>query len=950
MNLNVLFAVFRRNFISYFTNATGYVFICVFVLLSSFAAFWPNDFFNANLANLDQLNKWFPYIMLIFIPAITMSTWAEERREGTDELLLTIPARDIDLVLGKYFAAVAIVTVSLLFSMATNWIVLGTLGEPDWGQMTATYVGYWLVGLAMLAIGQVASFLTKNLTVAYILGAVFNAPLVFAPLAGSFLPSGVASRIAFWGIGSRFADFGNGVISLGGIAYFLVVTIVMLYFCVVLVGYRRWTRKVMVLHYALRMLSLAVIGVCFCVIFQLNDVRWDWTVGRLSSLSAKSKELLTDLKKDRVVQIEAFVSPEVPETYVQTRLNLLNTLREIEAVGGGQVRVKINETEKLTEEAARAEQRYGIMPRQVTFLDRGAIKADRIFLGVAIRSGLNRVTIPFVDRGIPIEYELIRSVCTVLEESRKKIGVLATDAQLYGQFNMQTMSPGQGWPIIDELEKQYDLVQVDASKPIEPGTIDALLAVQPSSLAPEAMQNFVAAVKQGLPTVIFEDPAPLMSGAVPATSEPRRPPGGGMSMFMQQEAPLKGEISELWEMLGIEFPANQIIWQDFNPYPKVSQFGQLKEYVFIDPSRQVHAMLVPKVESKAKGKEESQKEAGDKEVQERVVVTEEAGTNGSFSAENPISSGLQQVLLPFPGSFRKLNVSVLDVEPLVSTGTKTGTIQFRDITSSRAIENLRRFRASTGDEYMLAAHITGTLPEEKAEKTGEDAEDTGEAKPDEAKPEKSAASKINIVLVADVDMISPGFFDLRAQGASPEAGFNFNFDNVTFALNALDAVAGDDRFIEIRKRRQYHPILTKIDEDTEQARQETTKAREQLQKEFDEELAKSDQEFDKQLRELQEKTQSGGMDAQAAITQIAIMQRDRQKRQQAVQESLQRKLERQVNQIDTDLEVKVRSVQNWYKRCAVLLPPILPLILAMIVFFIRRVQERQGAVRGRMRK
>ena len=304
MNTSVLTAVFKRNFFSYFANPTGYVFICVFVFLSATAAFWPDEFFNANLANLDQLNKSFAFIMLFFVPAITMSIWADETRQGTDELLLTIPATDVDIVLGKYFAAVAIFTVALLISLVSNFVVLSQLGSPDKGLYLCTHLGYWLLGLAMLAIGMVASFLTRNLTVAYILGALFNAPLVlmarFDVVPG--LGHSVTEGLRQWSLAGQCQEFGRGILALSGIIYFLSIAAIMLYVCVVLIGRRHWARGENTAaqsgHFLVRALALVAIAVAVACLARNHDLRGDGTSEQLSSLSPYTVNLVRDLRAD----------------------------------------------------------------------------------------------------------------------------------------------------------------------------------------------------------------------------------------------------------------------------------------------------------------------------------------------------------------------------------------------------------------------------------------------------------------------------------------------------------------------------------------------------------------------------------------------------------------------------------------------------------------------------
>ena len=245
-------------------------------------------------------------------------------------------------------------------------------------------------------------------------------------------------------------------------------------------------------------------------------MRGDLSEERISTLSPDTRRLLQTLDVNRPIDIKAYVSPTVPEDYAQTKINLLNTLRQLERLGRGLLSVEVIPTDPLTEEAALASQQFWIEPVSVLARVRGAYREEPIFLGCAITSGLEKVVVPFFDKGTPVEYELVRSICTAAQQKRKRLGLVTTDAELFGGFDMMSGQGRPRQPLVDELEKQYDVVQVDASAPITE-RFDVLLAVQPSSLGPEQMVHFVAAVRSGQPVVIFEDPLPVLMQGIPGT-------------------------------------------------------------------------------------------------------------------------------------------------------------------------------------------------------------------------------------------------------------------------------------------------------------------------------------------------------------------------------------------------------------------------------------------------
>ncbi len=914
------FAVMKRNFTGYFSNPTGYVFLCIFVFLTSLAAFWPYEFFNQNLATLDQLNFWYPLIMLIFIPAITMSIWSEEKRQGTDELLLTLPADDFDIVIGKYMSAAAIFTASLLFSQLSTFGTLAILTEGglDIGLIFSSYIGYWFVGLSMLAIGMVASFLTGNLTVGFILGALFNAPLAFASLAESFSPNrAVASLISGAGIARPFDDFGRGVISSSSIVYFCFVAAIALYTCMVLIGRRHWTGgkdgNTMAWQYLVRIAALiAITTSCVILVRNWDFVRQDLTEGQVSSLAPATKQLIRELDGDRPVVIDAFISKDIPEVYARTRYELVNLLKEFRSEAAKRNRtIEVNlydDIELFSDDAALAAERFGIQPVSRMVREKGTAQQKQLIMGAAFKSGLEKVTVPIFEYGIPVEYELVRSINTVASGKRKRIGVVATDARLMGGTVMQGMSMQQvsRHLLIDELAKQYEVEEVDLNSPVTSGLYDAMLAVQPSSLAPAQLDRLVQAVEAGVPVAIFEDPAPVGTGYITPTSAPKQAPGG---MFGGGGGPApKGDIRKLWDALEINVPGQanaqgmytpDLVWQSHMPY-EVLKDSANELWIFVDEAN--------------------------------PSVTE---PGRSLSKDSIITAGMKEVLAIVPGAVEAKADSKLTHIPLLRTGTESGLI------------NGSRMRDLMTGGVSFAEVITGTRPELPIAMAIEGKEAV------EGK-EKS----IKAVYVSDADLMLPEFSMIRADPDTLTEA-RFQFQNVTFVLNCIDWLTDETDFIEVRKHEPIFASLRMIDARKDEARRKVMNESKAYQTEYDTTMREAQESMDQQLQKLREEVE--GLQKQSVDGKVPRAELNAKlQRFQTLQEREQRKLDVKRTKSELDREYKiseiersaaedVTKIQNQVKVWAVALPCIPPLCVGVIVFASRRLRERENISKSRLK-
>jgi ABC-2 type transport system permease protein len=216
--------VARRELSGYFATPVAYVFIVIFLVLAGALTFTLGNFFGRGQADLQPFFSFVPWLFLFLVPALTMRLWAEERRLGTIELLLTLPLPQWQAVVGKFLAAWAFCGIALALTFPL-WITVNILGEPDNGVILAGYVGCLMVAGAYLALGAAVSALTKNQVVAFVLAVALC--FVFAaagsPVVTEFLTQRlpVLAEIArALSISDRFTGFTRGVVAARDLVFF----------------------------------------------------------------------------------------------------------------------------------------------------------------------------------------------------------------------------------------------------------------------------------------------------------------------------------------------------------------------------------------------------------------------------------------------------------------------------------------------------------------------------------------------------------------------------------------------------------------------------------------------------------------------------------------------------------------------------------------------------------
>jgi ABC-type uncharacterized transport system involved in gliding motility auxiliary subunit/ABC-type transport system involved in cytochrome c biogenesis permease component len=745
-------AVFKREFKAYFDSPVAYVFLVAFLALIGFMTFAVAMFYERRQADLSPFFFWHPWVYLLLIPAATMGLWADERRNGTAELLLTLPVTLTQVLVGKFLAAWAFISIALALTFPVA-MTAGYLGSPDWGAVATGYFGSFLLAGAACATGVFASAISKSSVIGFVisLALVFMLMIIgFDPVIGAVagwgVPVWITDSIASLSLLSHFESLRRGVVDLSDVGYYIGVMVFMIAAAKTVTDGRRGASKG-----ATALVLVAIIAAAANVVLAKLPLRVDLTAERLYTLSSGSRAVLGKLDAD--VTIKYYVSksasdmPMMLKTYAQQVENLL---KEYVRASNGSIVLEAYDP-KPDSDAEEWAQRYGVEPQTVNPF------GSPIYFGVVAVCGDREETLGVLSPKTEstLEYDLTRLVTRVAWPERPVIGVMTSlSGVLAAPANPMMMQMGQrppaGWAAFAELAKDYDVREVATdSKEIDP-SVKTLVLLHAKDLSDATLYAIDQFVLRGGKLVACVDPFSIKD-MIASRQQQQNP------MMAQMGGDGPSTLGKLFDAWGVKFDTGKIACD----LAAATKLGN--------------------------------NQGG---VDENPAFLSLGAAN--MKSDDLLVSRLTQVMLPFAGalSFAKKDMA-LEFEPVIVSSTDNSCVVDKMALQFGGVKDM----VPDGSARILAARISGTF------KTAFPKGPDGTNDVSKAITEGKSA----VLVVADSDFLADDFCVRIMKTPFGQIPQLIN-ENLTLFSNIIEQFAGREELIGVRSRGASDRPFKKVDE------------------------------------------------------------------------------------------------------------------------------------------
>ena len=396
-----ILSITRKELDTYFSSPMALIFLGAFLAATLIAFFWVDTFFARGLADVRPLFRWMPILLIFLVAALAMRQWSEEQRSGTLEMLLTLPVKPAQLVLGKFVAVMTLVVIALALTLPLP-ITISNLGNLDWGPVVGGYLAAILLAAAYTAIGLYVSSRTDNQIVALIATVLLGGLFYLVGTGGltDFAGGNLSEVLRAIGTGSRFESIERGVIDVRDLIYYVSLTMLFLVLNTVSLDSKRWSESEQTEPHRRRIATAAtLIGLNLVLLnvwmYPLQGLRVDLTQQQEFSLSQATKDLLANLQEP--LTIHAYISEKTHPLLAPLVPRIRDLLREYQIASDGKITADVVDPASDPAVEAEASQTYGINPTPLQVSGRYEASLINTYFDILIRYGDQTTTLNFRD-------------------------------------------------------------------------------------------------------------------------------------------------------------------------------------------------------------------------------------------------------------------------------------------------------------------------------------------------------------------------------------------------------------------------------------------------------------------------------------------------------------------------------------------------------------------------